>query len=377
MIISNLDTATLQHLWWLICSVVGSLFLFLCFVQGGQTLLREVAKNEIEKTLVINSLGRKWELTFTTLVLFAGAIFASFPKLYATSFGGAYWLWILICFTFVIQAVSYEYRTKPGNLLGAGVYEFFLFINGSVPILLIGVVMGTFFTGANFVLNKYSLVTWNNGFRGLEALLNLFNLSLGVFFVFNSRTLGAMYLLNNIDFNTVQEMQTRLKKAVRTNFLLSLPFLTSVLIWLLFMTGFGIDDQGIVTLVEQKYRENILANPWIGGLFAGGLFLMTIGVFFTTVISTTRGIWPGGLGTFLVGLALFLTVGFNNTPFYPSKVELQSSLTIFNASSSHYTLTIMTYIGLSIPFVLLYIILVWRAMAKRKLGADDIGVDAY
>ena len=221
--IENASHAQLQELWWLICSVVGSLFLFLTFVQGGQTLLWQVAETDTDKDLIINSLGRKWELTFTTLVLFGGALFAAFPKFYATSFGGAYWVWILILFTFIIQAVSYEFRKKPNNILGSKVYEGFLLVNGVVGILLIGAAVGTFFTGSNFVLSQYNLVTWTSSLRGLEAAFSLFNLSVGLFLVFNARTLGAMYLLNNIDFTDNDGLEERLRAATYKNFLYSLP----------------------------------------------------------------------------------------------------------------------------------------------------------
>lgn len=369
----NLELTTLQQFWWLLCSVVGSLFLFLTFVQGGQSLLWQVAKTDEEKSLVLNSLGRKWELTFTTLVLFGGALFAAFPKFYATSFGGAYWVWILILFTFVLQAVSYEFRSKPGNLLGAKTFEFFLFINGSVGILLIGTAVGTFFTGSNFVLSEYNLVTWTNPLRGLEAAFSLFNLSLGLFLVFNARSLGAMYLVNNIDFSINPELEARLRKSTMTSFICSLPFLLYVLISLLLMQGFGVDEQGVVAMVSRKYLANLLTNPWILGLLVAGLVLVIIGVITTARTTRTSGIWFGGLGTVLVGLALFFTAGYNNTSFYPSKVDLQSSLTIFNASSTHYTLTAMSYVALTIPFVLAYIIYVWRAMDMRKINADDAG----
>jgi len=375
--IGSLDITTLQQLWWLLCSVIGSLFLFLTFVQGGQTLLWQVAKTDDEKSLVVNSLGRKWELTFTTLVLFGGALFASFPKFYATSFGGAYWVWILILFTFIIQAVSYEYRTKPDNLLGAKTYELFMFINGSVGILLIGAAVGTFFTGSNFVLSEYNLVTWTNPLRGLEAAFSLFNLSLGLFLVFNARTLGAMYLVNNIDFSINPELEARLRKWTLTSFICSLPFILYVLVSLLLMEGFGVDDQGVVSLVSRKYLGNLLANPWILGLLLAGLVLVIIGVLNTAKSSTkTNGIWFGGLGTVLVGLAVFFTAGYNNTAFYPSKADLQSSLTIFNASSTHYTLTAMTYVAMTIPFVLAYVVYVWWAMDNRKLTADEVASDS-
>ena len=363
--IGNLDYSTLQHLWWLLCSVVGALFLFLNFVQGGQSLLWQVAKTGLEKDLVINSLGRKWELTFTTLVLFGGALFASFPNFYSTSFGGAYWVWILILFTFIVQAVSYEFRKKPSNLLGSSVYELFLFINGSVGILLIGAAVGTFFTGSNFELSSYNMVTWTNPLRGLEAAFSLFNLSMGLFLVFNARTLGAMYLVNDIDFSATPDMENRLRKACMVNFICSLPFLGYVLVSLLLMDGYGIvDDRGTIAMVSRKYLANLLANPWLIGLLAAGLVLVILGVFITAKSRSRAGIWFGGLGTVLVGLAVLLLPAYNNTAFYPSKADLQSSLTIFNASSSQFTLTTMTYVALTIPLVLAYVAYVWWAMNR-------------
>jgi cytochrome bd ubiquinol oxidase subunit II len=370
--IGKLDIVTLQQIWWILCSVVGSLFLFLTFVQGGQTLLWQVAKDEGEKSLIINSLGRKWELTFTTLVLFGGALFAAFPKFYATSFGGAYWVWMLILFTFIVQAVSYEYRKKPNNLLGAKVYELFLFINGSVGVLLIGAAVGTFFTGSNFTLNTFNQVTWTNPLRGLEAAFSLFNLSLGLFLVFNARVLGAMYLVNNIDFNGVPEFETRIRKSCLSSFLLALPFLLYVVVSLLLIDGFAVDKAGVVSIVAHKYLNNLLAMPVVLGLLLVGLILVILGVTRTALAKATTGIWFGGLGTVLVGLAVFFTAGFNGTPFYPSKVDLQSSLTIYNASSSHYTLTAMTYVAIVIPGVLAYIAYVWRQMDSRKIDSRDL-----
>jgi len=368
----KLDITTLQQIWWIICSVVGSLFLFLTFVQGGQTLLWQIAKGDKEKALVINSLGRKWEITFTTLVLFGGALFAAFPKFYATSFGGAYWVWMLILFTFIVQAVSYEFRKKPNNLLGEKVYEGFLFINGSVGVLLIGAAIGTFFTGSNFTLNAYNNVTWTSQLRGVEAAFSLFNLSMGLFLVFNARTLGAMYLVNNIDFKGVPEFEKRTRKACLTSFLCSLPFLLYVLVALLLMDGFGTDANGVVSMVANKYLSNLLAMPIVLGMLVVGLLLVIIGVTRTGLGNGSTGIWFGGLGTVLVGLAILFTAAFNGTAFYPSKVDLQSSLTIYNASSSHYTLTAMTYVALMIPGVLAYVAYVWRQMDIRKIGMDDI-----
>jgi cytochrome d ubiquinol oxidase subunit II len=377
--IENLDYATLQHLWWLLCSVVGALFLFLTFVQGGQSLLWQVAKTQTEKDLVINSLGRKWELTFTTLVLFGGALFASFPKFYSTSFGGAYWVWMLILFSFIVQAVSYEFRRKPWNVLGSLVYEGFLLINGTVGILLIGAAVGTFYTGANFQLDGNNFVTWTHPYRGLEAALSpsvssIFNIALGLFLVFNARTLGAMYLVNNIDLNEAADMGTRLRAACWQNFLISLPFLLLILGSILFMRGYGIvDDAGTVEIISFKFLRNLVANPWLILLLAGGLALVIAGVWKTARTSETGGIWYGGLGTVLVGLTVLLLPAYNLTAFYPSKADPQSSLTIYNASSSPYTLKVMTYVALGIPFVLAYIAYVWWAMGRSKITIEDTG----
>lgn len=371
----NLDLAHLQQLWWILVSVVGSLFLFLTFVQGGQTLLFSVAKNDLEKSLVINSLGRKWEITFTTLVLFGGALFAAFPLFYASSFGGAYWVWIAILFTFVVQTVGYEYRKKPGNLLGAGTYEIFLFINGSIGILLIGAAVGTFFTGSNFQLNDYNLVAWQHPLRGLEAAFNPFNLAFGLFLVFMARILGAMYLINNIDYSNpvLKDMEKRVRKAALTNLLLALPFLLFVLFKLVTMEGFSLNPQtGTVFMLKGKYLQNLLAMPVSLGLLLVGLVLVVLGVVLARFSTRKGGIWYGGLGTVLVGLAIFFIAGFNNTPFYPSKFDLQSSLTIYNASSSRYTLTVMTYIALAIPFVLAYISYFWYKMDAEKISSAEV-----
>ncbi len=375
--IGSLDYSTLQQLWWFLCSVVGALFLFLTLVQGGQTLLWQVAKNDLESSLVINSLGRKWELPFTTLVLFGGALFAAFPKFYATSFGGAYWVWILILFSFVIQAVSYEYRKKPNNLLGTKTYEFFLLLNGAVGILLIGAAVGTFYTGSNFMLNDYNQVTWDYSMgginlRGLEAAFSLFNLSLGIFLVFNSRVLGALYLLNNIDFFDTPDLEARLRKAVLTNFLAALPFLLYFLVSVLLMDGFGFDAEGTVSMVAYKYLGNLLAVPVLLILLLAGVVLVILGIYLAKFKNSFRGIWPYGLGTVLVGLTVLCIPAFNNTSFYPSKLDLQSSLTIYNASSSHFTLTTMTYVAMGIPFVLAYIAYVWKQMDSSKLTSDEV-----
>ncbi len=374
---ANIDYFTLQQLWWIICSTVGALFLFLNFVQGGQTLLWQVAKTDIEKSLVVTSLGRKWEMPFTTLVLFGGALFAAFPKFYATSFGGAYWVWMLILFSFIIQAVSYEYRKKPDNFLGAAVYEVFLFINGSVGVLLVGVAVGTFYTGSNFTLDLYNRVTWNYtlmgiNLRGLEAAFSLFNLSLGIFLVFNARVLGALYLLNSIDLSSTPELESRLRKGVLNNFLVALPFMIYVLSSILFMEGFSVDAGGVVSMVPSKYLSNLLSMPHLLLFLLGGIFLVLSGVFSSAFRGSNKGIWFSGTGTFFIGLVVLCLPAFNNTVFYPSKLDLQSGLTIYNASSSMYTLTIMTYVAMGIPFVFAYVAYVWKLMDAKKLTVDEV-----
>ncbi len=369
----SLDWSTLQQLWWFIVSLIGSLFVFLTFVQGGQTLLLTLSASEDEKTLIVNSLGRKWELTFTTLVLFGGAFYASFPLFYASSFGGAYWVWIAILFTFIIQAVSYEYRRKPDNFLGQRTYEIFMFINGLIGVLLIGAAVGTFFTGSNFTLNEYNLVKWLHPLRGLEAAFSLFNLSFGLFLVFLARTLGALYLANNLDHG---ELVGRLKVSSFNNLLCALPFLLYVLVSLVMMDGYAVNPaDGVVSMEANKYLHNLLQMPLNLILLLAGLVLVVLGVGLNRFTASVRGIWPAGLGTVLTCLAVFFLAGYNNTSFYPSKADLASSLTIYNASSSHYTLTMMSYVALTVPFVLAYIVYVWKQMDSKKLTLDELAAD--
>ena len=374
--ISNLDYVTLQQLWWVICALLGALFLFLNFVQGGQTLLWQVAKTDPESALIVNSLGRKWKITFTTLVTFGGALFAPFPKFYATSFGGAYWVWILILFTYIIQAVSYEYRTKPGNVWGRKTYELFMLINGIVGVLLVGAAVGTFYTGSSFSLNEMNQVTWQYtlggvNLRGLEAAFSIFNLSLGLFLVFNARVLGALYLLNNLEFSSVSALEERLRKAVWTNFLCALPFLLYVVVSILLRKGFGVDKDGVVSMVSFKYFLNLLALPQLLLMLLGGIGLVIWGVVAGALKNSSKGIWFAGLGTVLVGLTVLCLPAFNGTAFYPSTYDLQSSLTIYNASSSRYTLVIMTYVALGIPVVVAYIAYLWKMMDSKKVTIDE------
>jgi cytochrome d ubiquinol oxidase subunit II len=371
----NFSLSQLQQIWWLIVSAIGALFIFLTFVQGGQSLLSYVARNDLEKALVINSLGRKWKLTFTTLVLFGGSLFAAFPLFYATSFGGAYWVWIGILFTFVLQAVSFEFRKKPGNLLGARTYEMFLFVNGTIGILLIGVALGTFYSGSSFQLDDYNHVLWQHPMRGLEAVLSFFNVALGLFLVFLSRTLGALYLLNNIDFrlDLVKDMEKRLRKAVTANLTASIPFLLYFMVSLSSREGFAVNPEtGEIFMESGKYLQNILAMPGVLVMLGAGLLLIVLGAARVRRPPATSGIWLSGLGAILVALALFLTAGLNNTAFYPSSFDLNSSLTIHNGSSSRYTLTVMGYIALGVPLVLAYIAYFWHKMDREKISTGEV-----
>jgi len=371
----NFSLVQFQQLWWIIVSTIGALFVFLSFVQGGQSLLSYVARNDLEKALVINSLGRKWELTFTTLVLFGTALFAAFPLFYATSFGGAYWVWISILFTFVLQPVGFEFRKKPGNLLGARTYELFLFINGTVGIFLIGVALATFFSGSSFQLDDFNQVLWQHPMRGLEAALSFFNVSLGLFLVFLSRTLGSLYLLNNIDFRLqlVKDMEGRLRKTAVANLTASIPFLLYFLVSLTSMQGFAVNPEtGVIFMEKGKYLQNLLAMPAVLAMLTAGLLLVILGAARVRRPPATSGIWFSGPGAFMVALALFLTAGLNNTAFYPSSFDLNSSLTIYNGSSSRYTLSVMSYIALAVPLVLVYIAYFWRKMDKEKLSTGEV-----
>ncbi|MCK5097379.1 MAG: cytochrome d ubiquinol oxidase subunit II, partial [Desulfobacteraceae bacterium] len=272
---------------------------------------------------------------------------------------------------------SYEYRKKPDNVLGSTVYELFLFINGSVGVLLIGATVGTFYTGSNFTLDLYNKVTWDYTFlginlRGLEAAFSLFNLSLGIFLVFNARVLGALYLLNSIDLSSTPELESRLRKCTLKNFLIALPFLLYVLISILLMKGFSVNDAGMVSLVSYKYLTNLIALPHLLVLLLAGVVLVIYGVFTASFKDSDKGIWFSGLGTVLVGLVVLTLPAFNNTAFYPSKLDLQSSLTIYNASSSMYTLTTMTYVAIGIPFVLAYVAYVWKLMDSKKLTVEEV-----
>jgi cytochrome d ubiquinol oxidase subunit II len=371
----NLELLTLQQYWWILISLLGGLFVFIMFVQGGQTLIDTLSDNETEKTMLVNSIGRKWELGFTTLVLFGGALFAAFPLFYSTSFGGAYWVWLAILFCFIIQAVSYEYRTKPDNFLGQKVYETFLKINGTVGVFLLGVAISTFFSGAEFILDSNNFVEWQNPLRGLEALANPYNYLLGFTLVFLTKISGALYFLSSIDHAPIHEKAVRSIQYNMAGFLL---FFVGFMAWILLKDGYAVDAQGLIYLAPYKYLNNFLEMPAVLGMFLLGVVMVVFAVFSAVVYKKTCCIKTGGVGIVLTVMAILLNVGFNATAYYPSTVDLQSSLTISNSSGSHYTLMAMSYASLMIPFVLAYIVYAWYSMDKEKITQEEIeATDAH
>lgn len=364
----GLELGGLQIYWWVILSLLGGLLVFMFFVQGGQTLIDELSSDELEKTMLVNSLGRKWELGFTTLVLFGGAAFAAFPLFYSTSFGGAYWAWLCILFCFILQAVAYEYRKKENNVYGSKTYEVFLKINGYLGVFLIGVAISSFFSGSHFVLNEHNFVSWQNPLRGLELLFNPFNYLLGIALVFLSRILGAAYFMNNIKDENIK---AKAVKKLSTNSILFLPFFLGFLAWIFIKEGFGVDEKGIVSMAENVYLYNFLDNILFAILFIIGVAFVLLGM-----IQGSKGcsktIFTLGFGSVLAVFALFLSIGLGSSAFYPSLSDLQSSLTIHNASSSYYTLSVMAYVSLLVPFVLAYIVYVWNAMDRVKITREEM-----
>ena len=380
---------TLQQYWWILVSLLGAILVFLMFVQGGQTLIYTIGKTEDERTILINLLGRKWEFTFTTLVTFGGAFFASFPLFYSTSFGGAYWVWMLILIAFVVQAVSYEYRKKPNNLFGQRTYETLLFINGLLGTILIGTAVATFFTGSAFSVDKMNLSRiigdkmpiiseWKGGAYGLEAALNLQNLTLGLCVFFLSRVLAILYFMNRVR-NT--EIMERLKKHLIYNAIPFVVFFLIFTIWLLLSKGFAVNPVTKEVFIEPyKYLHNLLAMPVVAVIFVLGVAMVLIGIIrpITCFVKcSTKGIWLTGIGSILTVFALFLLAGFNNTAYYPSNYDLQSSLTLENSSSSFYTLTVMSYVSLSVPFVIAYIWYAWRAIDNKKIDIEEIKSESH
>ena len=374
----------LQHYWWFIISLLGGLLAFLLFVQGGQSMLFSLSKTEDERRLLVNVLGRKWEYTFTTLVTFGGAFFASFPLFYSTSFGGAYWVWMAILFCFTMQAVSYEFQSKPGNVYGILTYRSLLFINGLLGTFLIGVAIATFFTGSDFAVNKGNITNqlapvisqWQNPWHGLEALLNLQNLSLGLAVFFLARSQALLFFINRLN-NPALEKRSR--KHLWYNALPFVVFFLIFVIWTLLSDGFAVEPStGVVSLEKFKYFTNLIEMPVILVLFLLGVVAVLYGIgrsFLSEKFKT--GIWYSGIGTVVTVCCLFLISGYNNTAFYPAYPNLQSSLTIFNASSSLFTLKVMSFVSILIPFVIAYIIYAWRAMEKNKTDIQDVNNDSH
>ena len=374
----------LQQYWWFLISLLGALLVFLLFVQGGQSLIFSLGKTKNERKMLINSTGRKWEFTFTTLVTFGGAFFASFPLFYSTSFGGAYWVWLLILLCFVLQAVSYEFQSKKGNLLGKKTYRIFLFINGVLGPVLIGTAVGTFFNGAEFIVNKAQLTNigmpvisvWTNLWHGLEAAFVIWNVCLGLAIFFLSRVLAILYFINNINDNTVS---SRCRKRLPIEAGLFLLFFLTFFVRLLVSEGFAVDPvSGQIYMEKYKYLYNFIQMPAVAAVLLVGVILVLYGIAKPLISkNSTKGIWFAGVGTVLTVLALLLCAGWNNTAFYPSVVDLQSSLTISNSCSSPFTLKVMTYVSFFIPFVLAYIFYAWRSIDIHKITTQEMDGDGH
>ena len=379
-----MDYSFLQHYWWFLICLIGGIFAFLLFVQGGQSMLFSLGKDEKERMILVNALGRKWEYTFTTLVTFGGAFFASFPLFYSTSFGGAYWVWMAILFCFVIQAVSYEYQSKPGNVYGRNTYRSFLFINGLLGTFLVGAALATFFTGSDFTVNKENLTDalnptisrWGSEWHGLEALADARCWLLGLAVFFLARTLACLFFVNRLKDET---LVARSRKFLLYN---AVPFVIAFLafvIWTFLSKGYAVDPTTkAVELVQYKYFMNLIEMPIIGIVFLAGVVLVLFGIARTLLSKEySSGIWFTGLGTVLTVCMLLLITGYNNTAYYPSSADLQSSLTIENSSSSEFTLTVMSIVSLLVPFVLGYIIYAWNALEKKRLDIKDLKDDGH
>ena len=374
----------LQHYWWFIISLLGALLVFLLFVQGGQGLLYTIGRTPDERNLLVNVLGRKWEFTFTTLVTFGGAFFASFPLFYSTSFGGAFYVWMLILVVFVIQAVAYEYRRKPNNLLGEKTYEWFLMINGVAGSLLLGTAVGTLFTGACFTVDRLNIADfggdttisqWSTSWHGLEALLDYRNVALGLAVLFLSRVLALHFFLNTVEDETLRE------RARKRSLCAALPFLILFLTFvasLMFADGYAYDPAtGVVSPEPYKYLHNLQQMPVVAAVMLAGVILVLCGIFAGGVKGSRSAIWFSGCGTVLTVLALLLLAGWNNTCYYPSLTDMQSSLNIANSSSSEFTLKAMSIVSILIPFVLGYIWYAWRALTSAPVTAEEIKNDEH
>lgn len=373
-----------QQYWWFLISLLGGLLVFLLFVQGANSLIFTLGRSEEERALIVNSTGRKWEFTFTTLVTFGGAFFAAFPLFYSTSFGGAYWVWMLILASFVFQAVAYEFQSKAGNVLGRTTYRRLLVANGFLAPFLLGTAVATFFTGSDFTVSKDAMGAgdalapvisrWGNAWHGLDALGNPWNIVLGMAVFFLSRVLGALYLINNIGDG---ELRPRIRRQVLTDAVAFLIFFLAFAARLLTMDGYGLED-GTVMLVPFKYLHNLLGMPAVLVLFLTGVVLVLIGIGRTLLRPAfVRGIWPAGIGTVLTVLALLLLAGYNDTAFYPSSTDLQSSLTLANSCSSEFTLRVMAWVSLLIPFVLAYIAYAWHAIDRKSLTREELADEEH
>ena len=373
----------LQHYWCFVVSLLGAILVFLLFVQGANSVARSLGYTEEGRRLVYNSTGRKWEFTFTTLVTFGGAFFASFPLFYSTSFGGTYWLWMIILFTFVLQAVSYEFQNKIGNFLGPRTFQFFLTLNGIVGPLLLGGAVATFFEGSNFIIEKDNLIDvgamtpiisrWANASHGLDALLNPWVLVFGFAVVFLARTLGILYVMNNVNDEDIRSRgSVRLIGA-------AVPFLilfVAYLVHLILKDGYAVNAEGLIYMEPNKYLTNLLQMWYLLVLLLIGVVLVLFGIGKTIMSKEyVGGIWPAGIGTVLVVLALLLTSAWNGTAYYPSTADLQSSLTLQNSCSSEFTLRTMFYVSLLVPFDLAYIVYCWWAIDKKKLDKDELKTD--
>ena len=369
----TLSLLTLQQYWWFIVALLGALFVFLMFVQGGQTLLNTLAKTEKEKNVIIASLGRKWELGFTSLVMFGGALFAAFPLLYAVSFGGAYYVWMAILFCFIIQAVSYEYRKKPNNFFGQKNYERFLYINGSVGIILIGIALATFYTGGNFIKNDMNLSAWTNHTYGLEAVLNPFNIAFGLTIFFLARAQASLYFINNIGESIIVQ---RAREQLKMDAILFVGFFLMFAGMLLFMSGVAYSEKSF-DVVNYKFLHNLFETPVILVSLLTGVLLVLYAFYITLFKASKKGIWFSGVGTVMTVVSLLSLLGYNQTAIYPSLSDIDSSLTIENSSGSHYTLTVMSYVSLMVPFVLGYIYLVWKSMDKKQLTSEEVESDHH
>lgn len=376
-----MDTAYifLQHYWWFLVSLLGALLVFLLFVQGGNSLLFRAGRTEEERVMMVNSTGRKWEFTFTTLVTFGGAFFASFPLFYSTSFGGAYWLWMIILFTFVLQAVSYEFQSKLGNLLGKKTYRIFLVINGVAGPLLLGMAVSTFFFGADFTVSRDNMTdtfmpvisSWGNNWHGLDAFAEPWNLCLGLAVLFLSRILGSLYFISSID---CAPLVARLRRQLITDAVPFLIFFLGYTVRLLLKQGYAVDpESGMIYMEDFKYFNNMMSMPPIAVLFAAGAASLLYGTFRAAFSQSYRkGIWWAGAGTVAAVLALLLTAGYGNTAYYPSTADIQSSLTIANSCSSEFTLRTMAYVSALIPFVVAYIFYAWHSIDRKRIDAGEI-----